>query len=349
MPNGKIRYASVYGKSYHEVKNKLETALREQPVNRFGPLKRLTLREAGKMWLEDEKAGLKPSSIFRYQFLLDKHIYPAFGEMKIDQITPEMILAFTEEKKNAKVNGGEKLLSQSYISNILVVLMDLYAYAVREGLCAPLTCKISKPAGKKQKHRILSEKEIKKLIAFLSKEQTPVATGILITLYTGMRIGEICALQWKDVNPDDGVIIIRKTVQRVRKGEGINGSYLRLDAPKTECSMREVPVHPKLAQKLRSRKNADGELYVLTEAKQFMNPATYEYQYHKIMQRAGFADVRYHNLRHSFTTACVEGKMDIKTLSEILGHAKVNTTLDVYTHPTIGMKQKEISKIPSLS
>ena len=348
MANGRIRYASVYGRSYYEVKNKLETALRKQSPTRFAPVKRLTLRETGKLWLEDEKAELKPSSICRYQFLLDKHIYPTFGDMRIDQITTEMIQAFAEEKKKAKGVSGKKL-TQSYIGNILVVLMDVHAYAVRKGLCASLTGTVSKPSPKRKRHRILNGKEIKKLIAYLKEQQTPVMTGVLITMYTGMRIGEVCALQWADINLDDGVIFVRKTVQRVEKGEGINGSYLRLDVPKTESSLREVPLHPNLLLILKSRRTEDDRAYVLTGTHMFINPATYEYQYHKIMKNAGVADIRYHDLRHSFTTACVEGKMDIKTLSEILGHAKVNTTLDVYTHPTIGMKKKEISKIPSFS
>ena len=98
---------------------------------------------------------------------------------------------------------------------------------------------------------------------------------------------------------------------------------------------------------LKEREEKNGNLFVLTGTEQFMNPATYEYQYHRMMKKACITDVNYHTLRHSFTTICVEEGVDIKALSEILGHSKVATTLDIYTHPTIAMKKREIMKFPA--
>ena len=140
---------------------------------------------------------------------------------------------------------------------------------------------------------------------------------------------------------------MQRVKKRVKKGEGDKGSYLRLDTPKTPSSLREVTIHPDLLAQLSKMAKTDGELYITTGTRQFMNPATYEYQYHRILKKACVTDVNYHTLRHSFTTACVVSGMDIKTLSELLGHAKVATILDIYTHPSISMKQKEIQKFPT--
>lgn len=134
--------------------------------------------------------------------------------------------------------------------------------------------------------------------------------------------------------------------RRERKGEGYNDSYLRLDVPKSPSSLREIPIHPRLLNILKREKKQNENLFIVGAKEQFINPATFEYQFHSVLKKAGLPDMNYHALRHTFTTACVEGGMGIKTLSEILGHAKVATTLDIYTHPTITMKKKEMKKFP---
>lgn len=346
-PEGKIRYGSVYGKSYRDVKEKLETALKTQipAVNKAGTM---TVRETGDAWLADEKTGLKASTIWRYRYLLEKHIYSVLGDIKIRDLTPEVVQDFAREKRNAKSADGKKTLSDAYVNSMLIVLLDLRSYAVQEKMCPPVPCKISRPTPRRKKQIVLSMEEIRTLITYLNENMCPMSLGIELTLYAGLRVGEVCALQWKHIDLKNRIISVQQTVQRVKKGEGIKGSYLRLDRPKTPSSMREVPIHPDLLVQLKKMEQEDKSLYVTTGTVRFMNPATFEYRFHRTIEKAGISDVNYHALRHSFTTACVESGMDIKTLSEILGHAKVATTLDIYTHPTIGMKQREMNKFPTM-
>lgn len=307
----------------------------------------LTVRDVGRMWLAEEKAELKASTIWRYSYLLDCQIYPKLGDVRIRDLTQEMMQEFAKEiKQTGRINGSAPL-SDNYVSSVVGVLSDLQEYAVKKKMCHPFIFPISKPGMKKTRHTILSVGEISRLLTCLNEAKETAAAGVAITLYAGLRVGEVCALQWKDIDLENGILTVRKTVQRVQKGDGIDGSYLRLDRPKTPCSMREIPLHPNLIRMLKEREEKNGNLFVLTGTEQFMNPATYEYQYHRMMKKACITDVNYHTLRHSFTTICVEEGVDIKALSEILGHSKVATTLDIYTHPTIAMKKREIMKFPA--
>ena len=305
-----------------------------------------TVRDVGRMWLAEEKAELKASTVWRYSYLLECQIYPKLGDVRIRDLTQETVQEFAKEiKQTGRINGSAQL-SDNYVSSVVGVLSDLQEYAVKKKMCHPFIFPISKPGMKKTRHTILSVGEIRRLLTFLNEERETAAAGIAITLYAGLRVGEVCALQWKDIDLENGILSVRQTVQRVKKGEGIDGSYLRLDRPKTPSSIREIPLHPNLIKLLKEREEKDGNLFVLTGTERFMNPATYEYQFHRIMKEAGVTEVNYHALRHSFTTICVEEGVDIKALSEILGHAKVATTLDIYTHPSINMKKREMLKLP---
>ena len=305
-----------------------------------------TVRDVGRMWLAEEKAELKASTVWRYSYLLECQIYPKLGDVRIRDLTQETVQEFTKEiKQTGRINGSAPL-SDNYVSSIVGVLSDLQEYAVKKKMCQPFIFPVNKPGMKKTRHTILGVGKIRQLLICLNASQETAAAGITITLYAGLRVGEVCALQWKDIDLENGILTVRQTVQRVKKGDGADGSYLRLDRPKTPCSMREIPLHPRLFSLLKEREEKDGNLFVLTGTEKFMNPATYEYQYHRMMKKAGVTDVNYHTLRHSFTTICVEEGVDIKALSEILGHAKVATTLDIYTHPSINMKKREILKLP---
>ncbi len=308
---------------------------------------KLTVRDVGRLWLAEEKAELKASTVWRYSYLLECQIYPKLGDVRIRDLTQETMQEFMKEiKQRGRINGSAPL-SDNYVSSVVGVLSDLQEYAVRKKMCHPYIISISRPGTKKTRHTVLSGEEIRHLLSCLIEAQETAAAGIAITLYAGLRVGEVCALQWKDIDLENGILSVRQTVQRVKKGEGIDGSYLRLDRPKTPSSLREIPLHPNLIKLLKEREEKNGNLFVLTGTEHFMNPATYEYQFHRIMKKAGVTEVNYHALRHSFTTICVEEGVDIKALSEILGHAKVATTLDIYTHPSINMKKREILKLPS--
>ncbi len=174
--------------------------------------------------------------------------------------------------------------------------------------------------------------------------------GILICLAAGLRIGEVCSLQWDDVDVASGVIRVNKTIQRIYLADG-NERFtgIIIDKPKTRNSQREIPMTRELLGLLRPlKKNARGDYYVLTNAPKPTEPRTYRQYFNKILQRLDLPQMRFHGLRHSFATRCVESKCDYKTVSVLLGHSNISTTLNLYVHPNLEQKRKCINSMGKL-
>lgn len=164
-----------------------------------------------------------------------------------------------------------------------------------------------------------------------------------------MRIGELCALQWKDIDLDNQIINISKTVSRIKdKNNLTNKTKVIIDYPKTENSIRVIPIHNELVLYLKKFKTED-ELYVLTSTKEFLPTNVYYYYYKNFIKKLNFnVDYNFHALRHTFATRALLNGIDIKTLSEILGHSSVKITLDRYVHINTNEKLNQINRLPFL-
>ena len=171
--------------------------------------------------------------------------------------------------------------------------------------------------------------------------------GIYICLTGGLRIGEVCALQWKDVDIERGVLMIRKTVERVYILDGDQRhTELMIGHPKTMNSVREVPMTTELYRMLKPfRKVVNPDFYLLTNEPYPTEPRTYRNYYKRLMEKLGIPQIKFHGLRHSFATRCIESNCDYKTVSVILGHSSINTTLNLYVHPNTEQKKKCIDKM----
>ena len=160
--------------------------------------------------------------------------------------------------------------------------------------------------------------------------------GVLTTLYTGLRIGEICALKWDDIDIKNGTVKVNSTVSR-------SGNEYIIGPPKTCSSIRFIPIHHTLLKRFKTYPKTG--IYVLSQSDNFMNPRTFENQYKIILKRAKIREINFHALRHTFATRCVESGMDIKSLSEILGHANSNITLNIYVHSSMEQKARQINRL----
>jgi len=171
--------------------------------------------------------------------------------------------------------------------------------------------------------------------------------GVLICLCSGMRIGEICALTWEDIDTDNGVINIRRTIQRIYIIEdGIRKTELLLDTPKTKNSIREVPMNKDLIKMLKPiKKIVNNTFFVVTNDAKPTEPRTYRTYYKSLMDGLGMPKLKFHGLRHSFATRCIESKCDYKTVSVLLGHSNISTTLNLYVHPNLEQKKKAIEQM----
>lgn len=350
-PDGSIMYGSIYAKSYREVKTKLSEIAKEMPEQNTPLTSEKTFGDVLELWMENNRIRLKGGTINKYRNLIDTHIMPELGSVKLNNITSTVVNNFlTQKLQKGRIDktGG---LSASYVRSIMLIVNSAIKFAVAEQMCLPLKTPIMKPSNSKTEITVLSVDEQKRLETHLRSDLDPTKAGIYISLHTGLRIGEICALAWDDVDFKNRIIKIRHTVARVRDAERKKESATKLiiDTPKTPSSTRDIPISSDLLPILEEIHNFSSSAYVISETTEFISPRTYEYRYHRLLDESGIASVNYHALRHTFATRCIEAGVDVKSLSEILGHSNVGITLNTYVHSSMELKRSQLEKLSSIS
>lgn len=291
------------------------------------------------MWLDDKKLYVKESTYSAYLLLVKNHLIPTFGE--VSKIEEENAQAFVFEKLEAGLN-------QKTVKDIIIVLKMILKFAYAKGLWDYKELVLKFPSEKENKElEVLSVNNQRKLMSFLEANFTFKNLGIYICLSTGIRIGELCALQWKDIDLIKGTISISKTLQRIYIiDDDDKHTELLIDSPKTKNSMREIPMVYELINIVRPlKKIVNEECYVLTNELKPTEPRTYRNYYKRILKKLDIPDLKFHGLRHSFATRCIESNCDYKTVSVILGHSNITTTLNLYVHPNLDQKKKCIQKM----
>lgn len=296
-------------------------------------------QEIIRLWREDKKQYVKTSTISAYTLLIENHILPAFG--KADRINEADVQEFVLEK----LNSG---LSQKSIKDILIVLKMILKFGVKNGYFEYTQIDIKFPTQReRQEIEVLSRSNHRKVISHIQENFTFRNLGIYICLCAGMRIGEICALKWEDIDTENGIISVKKTIQRVYMIEGEERyTELILDSPKTKNSIRDIPMTRDLLKLLKPLKRiVNNNYFVLTNEAKPTEPRTYRNYYKQFMQEIGVPILKFHGLRHSFATRCIESKCDYKTVSVILGHSNISTTLNLYVHPNMEQKKRCIDQM----
>lgn len=346
---GTIAYGSVYGKSYNETKEKLRIVVQNISIPQEVTPAEITFGYVLKEWMRNNSVRLKGGTICKYQNLIQKHILPEFENTKISEMNSTRINSFLNDKLSC--SGSENALSASYVRSIMIVVNAALKYAVSENLCMPLKTPIYKPGIPKQELLIFNKEEQRRLEFFLLNNLNNTTAGIYISLHTGLRIGEICALTWDNVDLGNLVIKVRHTIARVKhmSGDISEESHLIIDSPKTKSSNRDIPISTSLLPVLKAIQNKSANKYVLSDTDTFVKPRTYEYRYHRILNKCNLPALNYHALRHTFATRCIEAGVDVKSLSEILGHANVSITLNTYVHSSMEMKRNQLEKLVNLS
>lgn len=297
------------------------------------------IRQIAKLWEEEKRQYVKKSTYAAYCLIVDIHILPAFGQQ--EGIREKDVQEFVLQK----LDSG---LSQKTVKDILIVLQMILKFGAKNNYCTYIPFDVKFPMeSNKQELEVLSVTNQKKIMRFLEENFTFRNLGIFICLSTGVRIGEICALTWNDVDIEMGVIHVRKTVQRIYiREEGRTYTELIIDTPKTSNSMRDIPMTKDLLNILKPLKKVVNEQYfVLTNDITPMEPRTYRNYYKKLLEQLGIPSIKFHGLRHSFATRCIESHCDYKTVSVILGHSNISTTLNLYVHPNFEQKKKCIDKM----
>ena len=326
--DGKTKYHSVYARTYNEVKEKLsEIKIESVSVATVG---KMTVKELFAEWLGVVQLRVKESTYANYRMKVEKHILPVFSGLTYSALSAQLVHEFIRKKLECG-------LSPKYVSDIIVVLKSMAKYAsIQHGYYNPLN-NITMPKPHKKDLTLLSESEQKNFQKYISNNINFTKIGLMLSYYTGLRIGEVCGLKWSDIDFKNHTLTIRRTVQRIMKKNGSKSTELIISSPKSKTSERTIPL-PDFLYKIFVDYKTDKNAYILSGSTKIIEPRTMQYRFKSMMKKSGLPSVNYHCLRHMFATNCVKLGFDVKTLSEILGHSNVEITLNRYVHSSMERK-----------
>lgn len=343
---GKQIYYSVYGRSYEEVREKLVTKknLLKSQVEKDStifkhmtyPSEEITFREAAQGWLTQVREKRKPSTYIKYSLVYQKYVEKTFKDAALSQMTN----SFVEERL-----FQEKLsdtLPDSVYKSVYTVLKQILKYASVHYSLTVTPLKNLNSENRNKPIKVLSKSEQKRLIAALYQKMNLFKLAILLVLFTGLRLGELCALKWTDIDFENKILAVNRTVQRLYAEGSSTKTILMETAPKSEHSIQEIPLSAMLSELLINFRN-DKE-YIFGGDRP-MEPRTMQYRFKGILKEAGLSETNFHILRHTFSTNCIEHGMDVKILSEMLGHSDVQITLNRYVHPSMDTKRKYMDSL----
>ena len=297
-------------------------------------------------WLLDKKHYIKESTYANYSNAVFNHIIPKLGHYKLDELSHKLIQDYLLDlSKNGKINGSGGLSSKT-IKDITIIIKGSLKKAMNENKIKHIVLTFNYPLDSKlEKIYVLSKSEQNKITSYCLNNLDNKNLGILISLYSGLRIGELCSLQWNDINLKKSLISINKTVQRIYvKDFKESKSKIIITTPKTKNANREIPISKEFIELLKKFKGNNNE-YILSGSEKLIEPRTYRKYFDKVLKEIKINHINFHSLRHTFVTNCISLGVDYKTVSELLGHANVNITLNLYVHPRLSQKKKCIKLI----
>lgn len=316
-------------------------AKNENAVRRREPRRRL--ERYCDEWLEARRRRVKESTYIKYGTALDRHIKPHLGACLPQTVSAAVIDGFAREL-------AAEGLAPKTVHDILGVLHAVLKYTAAQLPGVMPAVEISYPRCARQEMRVLSREEQRRFAEYLLRDMDACRLGVLLALLTGMRIGEVCALQWGCVSAEEKCVRVAATMQRLRDTEGTGSSRTRvvITPPKSETSARTIPLTDYAAALCAKMRPDSDSAYVLTGTEAFMEPRTLQYRMEKYTRDCGLEGVHFHTLRHTFATRAVEVGFEIKSLSEVLGHASTTITLDRYVHSSMELKRQNMSKLAAI-
>lgn len=343
---GKIIYGFCYGKNYREAKEKVTKCraelLSERPSHSSPGHAFAWFCDE---WLRSCQRTVKPATYIKYSSVMELHVKPGLGGCRPSELTAAAVEDFSCTLADTKG------LSPKSMKDILVILRSVLKYAQKRFPGTFSQVEIEYPKEARKEMRVLSRQEQRVLTDYLLRDIDPCSFGILLALYTGMRIGELCALRWENISLEESSIRITQTMQRLKDIEQADGARtsVLIDTPKSERSVREIPLTEEISALCRRMMPSDRTAYVLTAAQNYMEPRRLQYRFARCTEACGLEGVHFHTLRHTFATRCVEVGFEIKTLSEILGHSTTTITLERYVHSSMELKRSNMKKLSAVA
>lgn len=336
--NGRIKYGSVYAKTYNDVKIKLASivpSVFEIPTNNVNTDFKTICYE----WLYSKKNNIKQSTYAKYSFEIERYIIPQFRKCKLYEVDKNSLCDLI-------TNNQE--LSQNTLKHISIIFKSIVSFANEKYDLSIDLKEYNFSSSKDKRINVLSLTQQEKLEIYLLRETDLAKLGVYLCLYTGLRIGELCALKWSDIDLENGILRVRRTMQRIQSTDTVIKSKTKviIEKPKSDNSIRDLPLLNHIITLIKKYQPSNIEdKYFLTGNINYIEPRTMQNKFKKYLDEAGIESINFHALRHTFATRAIESGIDVKSVSEILGHSTVKMTLEKYVHITMEEKQRQINKL----
>lgn len=300
-----------------------------------------------KQWLNEwiklyVATASKPKTIDRYTDIVEKHIVPQLGECdlaELNLIQLQRFVTYLMQSGNLKTNGG---LASSTINVIITVIQNSLKTAFAVGLIDTYFANaIKRPKTKDRAVNCFTVSEQKTIVDYILTHKKYNLYGIVIDFFTGLRIGELLALTWDDIDLKSHILSVTKTCYDGKGGRTIN-------APKTNSSKRLIPFSKQLLPLLKELKQIGGSYVVTNRCGNYVILRTYQRSFELLLKRLNIPHKGFHSIRHTFATRALELGMDVKTLSEVLGHKNATITLNRYVHSLMEHKSEMMNRLGKL-
>ncbi len=349
--NGRAVYGYVYGKTYKEAKE-LQISRIQNCIQKTHEDSQLNMNAVFDLYLNNKKHSVKESTYAKYQRDIQNHIKPYWDSILLKEVNGIKIEHFiTHLLSKDNIYTNEKLSAKT-AKDIIVLFKSIITYANQRELCNINLSYLPVPKVNHPKVRTLSHEEQKILENYLSTNINLSKLGILLTLYTGLRIGELCALQWRNIDMQNQMLYIDTSVQRIKNNLAEHSTKIIFDSPKSNSSIRTIPILTELFNCLKDyfeSANYSDDCYFLTGSTDYIEPRKLYRKYQSYLKECSLPQYTFHCLRHTFATRAIECGCDPKSLSEILGHSNVKITLDRYVHPNMELKKNQIKLLSKIA
>ena len=305
----------------------------------------MTFKKLLEMWLKEKSNYVKESTYAYYDFEVRNYIVPCLGHLSLEEITEERIQETVLLWQNQGMNNGHPL-KKSTVQNLTVLLKQVLKYGARKKVMADMNLTIQFAVQPQMnKRKVFDVNEQRRLIQAVLSDLNNKTFGILLCLNSGLRIGELCALKWEDIDIDNGVLHVTKTLQRIYDRRQHGKTEIIITSPKTVTSVRDVPISKRVLSIISMLPQREGAHYILTNSARYTEPRRFRQFYKEFLIKNEIDELHFHCLRHTFATRCIEGGADYKSVSEILGHTTIHTTLNMYVHPQMEEKRKCVEMV----
>lgn len=347
---GKAIYGYVYAHSYKETRSKLQDAIRDWHSSEQicqEETETMDFQSLAEEWFCHMKPLVKESTYRKYSNLWQSYIRPQLGHMQIPDISQSILEEYCTALLTSGGSKGEGLSAKT-VSDTMSLIRCVLQFCISKKIVVSCDTRMITVKQCTKKMRVLTVKEQQILCNHIYSDLSPQNVGVLFCLFTGIRVGEICALKWEDISFSENTVHIHQTMQRIQIDETENKTKIIITTPKSTCSIRTIPLPDELISVLKTVRGSASGYFLTGSDKRWIEPRTMQYHFKSLLKRCKIEDANYHALRHTFATRCVELGFDVKSLSEILGHASVNITMNRYVHPSMNLKRKNMERLSGL-